>query len=84
MTNLRPFLIRFADREAEVVEDVADESIAWRAARAVGPPQTARGRFRPDPCHRGTVLPAAPVRRIRDALRRFKKVVETGELVRSA
>jgi len=48
------------------------------------PPQTARVRFRPDPGHRGTVLPAAPVRRIRDALRRFKKVIETGELVRSA
>ena len=85
MTNVPRFLIRFASREAKVLEDVADESIAWRAARAVGPPpKTARVRFRPDPGHRGTVLPAAPVRRIRDALRRFKKVIETGELVRSA
>jgi hypothetical protein len=81
MTNLPRILIRFCCQE---VEDLADETVARRAARAVGPPQTARLWFPPDPGYRGTVLRAAPVRRLRDALRHFERVIKTGQLARSA
>ncbi len=90
--------------EAEVVEDVASQLIAWRSLEGADVPNSGSVRFAPAPAGRGTevileveyqppglAMGAAvarlfgeePGQQIKDDLRRFKQVMETGEVVRS-
>ena len=90
--------------DAEVVEDVSNELIAWRATEDADVPNSGSVRFVPAPGGRGTEviveidyqLPGGaigdtvarlfgeePQQQMKDDLRRFKQVVETGEVVRS-
>ena len=90
--------------EAEIVEDVPNELIAWRSLDGADVPNSGSVRFRPAPAGRGTevtleleyeppggavgaagarLFGEEPVQQVKDDLRRFKQVMETGEVVRS-
>jgi uncharacterized membrane protein len=90
--------------DAEVVEDRADEAIAWRSMPGADVPNQGRVSFRDAPGGRGTevrleigydppggglattfalLFGEEPRQQVRDDLRRFKQVMETGEVVRS-
>ena len=90
--------------DADVVEDIPNEMIAWRSTEDADVPNSGSVRFVPAPGDRGTEviveldyqLPGGaigdtiarmfgeePQQQIKDDLRRFKQVVETGEVVRS-
>ena len=90
--------------DADVVEDIPNEIIAWRSTEDADVPNSGSVRFVPAPGDRGTEviveldyqLPGGaigdtiarmfgeePQQQIKDDLRRFKQVVETGEVVRS-
>ncbi|HVL50107.1 MAG TPA: SRPBCC family protein [Actinomycetota bacterium] len=90
--------------DAEVIEDIPNELIAWRAVDGADVPNSGSVRFVPAPGGRGTEvivevdyqLPGGaiggtvarlfgeePEQQIKDDLRRFKQVVETGEVVYS-
>ena len=90
--------------EAEVVEDRANEVIAWRSLPGADVENSGSVRFAPAPGGRGTevvvelryrppagglgaaaakLLGEDPPTQLSDDLRRFKQVLETGEVVRS-
>ncbi|MBW3556215.1 MAG: SRPBCC family protein [Actinobacteria bacterium] len=90
--------------DAEIVEDIPDELIAWRSAEGAHVPNSGCVRFTSAPGDAGTevtveleyqppggAMGAAfsrlfgeePLQQIKDDLRRFKQVIETGEVVRS-
>lgn len=90
--------------DAEVIEDVPNEMIAWQSTEDADVPNSGSVKFVPAPGDRGTEviveldyqLPGGaigdtvaklfgeePQQQIKDDLRRFKQVVETGEVVRS-
>jgi uncharacterized membrane protein len=90
--------------DADVVDDVPNEMIAWRAAENADVPNSGSVRFVPAPGGRGTEviveidyqLPGGaigdtiarmfgeePHQQMKDDLRRFKQVMETGEVVLS-
>jgi uncharacterized membrane protein len=90
--------------EAELVEDVPGEVIAWRSLPGADVDNSGSVRFAPAPADRGTevrvrlryALPGGragalvarlagedPHQQVEDDLRRFKQVVETGDVVRS-
>lgn len=90
--------------DAEVVEDLPGERIAWRSAQRAVVPNRGSVRFRPAPGDRGTEvrveidydLPGGrlgrtvaklfgeePEQQVRDDLRRFKQILEAGEVTRS-
>ncbi len=89
---------------ADVVDDIPNELIAWRSTEDADVPNSGSVRFRPAPGNRGTevlvevdyrppggaigdtiarLFGEEPQQQIKDDLRRFKQVVETGEVVRS-
>lgn len=93
-----------AEWDAETVEDVPGERIAWRSVEGADVPNAGTVRFLPAPGGRGTEVhvdlvfdaPAGqlgraiaryfgedPSQQLDDDLRRFKQVMETGEVVRS-
>lgn len=88
--------------DAEIVEDVPNERIAWRSTAGADVDNSGSIRFRPAPGGRGTEVTVEleyappggavgatvaklfgeePNQQLRDDLRRFKQVVETGEVV---
>jgi uncharacterized membrane protein len=90
--------------EAEIVDDVAGELLAWGSVDGTGVENSGSVRFTPAPAGRGTEVtieveyqpPAGPLgavvaklfgeeplQQLQDDLRRFKQVIETGEVVRS-
>jgi uncharacterized membrane protein len=90
--------------DAEVIEDVPNEIIAWQSTEDADVPNSGSVKFAPAPGERGTEvivevdyqLPGGaigdtvarlfgeePQQQIKDDLRRFKQVVETGEVVLS-
>ncbi len=90
--------------EAEVVEDRANEVIAWRSVEGASVPNRGTVRFAPAPQGQGTEVAVEleyqppggalgkavaklfgeePNQQISDDLRRFKQVLETGEVVKS-
>ena len=91
--------------DAEIVDDVPGERLAWRSraaartsttpARSASPPRPAGGAPRCGCSCRTTRRPASsaprwpellgeePAQQVRDDLRRFKQILETGEVVRS-
>ena len=90
--------------DAELVEDVPGEVIAWRSLPGADVANEGSVRFTPAPGDRGTevrvrlrydlpggragalvarVLGEEPHQQVEDDLRRFKQVLETGEVVRS-
>jgi uncharacterized membrane protein len=90
--------------DAEVIEDIPNELIAWHSTEDADVPNSGSVKFAPAPGDRGTEvivevdyqLPGGaigdtiarmfgeePQQQIKDDLRRFKQVVETGEVVRS-
>ncbi|MEX0790307.1 MAG: SRPBCC family protein [Actinomycetota bacterium] len=90
--------------DAEIVEDLPNELIAWKATEDADVPNSGSVRFVPAPGGRGTEviveldyqLPGGaigdtiammfgeePQQQIKDDLRRFKQVMETGEVMRS-
>ena len=90
--------------DAEIVEDVVGEVIAWRSVEGADVDNAGSLRFSPAPKGQGTevtveldyaapggalgssmakLLGEEPSQQLRDDLRRFKQVVETGEVVRS-
>lgn len=95
---------RTVEWDAEIVEDVPNERIAWRSLEGAPIGNSGVVRFRPAPGERGTEVavdleyatPAGavgelvaklfgehPEQQAKDDLRRFKQVLETGEVVRS-
>lgn len=93
-----------AEWDAEILEDVPGQTIAWRAVEGADVPNAGRVSFAPAPGDRGTEVhvsltfdpPAGrlgravaryfgedPSQQLDDDLRRFKQVMETGEVVRS-
>jgi uncharacterized membrane protein len=95
---------RSVEWDAEIVDDVAGERIAWRSVGEPDVPNDGEVRFRPAPGGRGTEIHVAlrywvpggklgetvaryfgedPHQQLDDDLRRFKQIVETGEVVRS-
>lgn len=95
---------RTVEWDAEVVDDVPGERIAWRSLPGATVANHGSVRFRAAPGDQGTEVaveltyepPAgaagaqvaqlfgeAPSQQLRDDLRRFKQVLETGEVVRS-
>jgi uncharacterized membrane protein len=95
---------RTVEWEAEIVDDVPNEVIAWRSLDGADVPNSGSVRLAPAPGGRGTEVTVDlehqppggavgatvarlfgedPVQQIKDDLRRFKQVVETGEVVRS-
>jgi uncharacterized membrane protein len=96
---------RTAEWDAEVIEDQADNLIAWRSLRGASVPNRGSVRFAAAPGGRGTTVtvdlayepPAGaagaliaqvfgeePVQQMQDDLRRFKQIMETGEVARVA
>jgi uncharacterized membrane protein len=90
--------------DAEVIEDIPNQLIAWRSTEDADAPNSGSVRFTPAPGNRGTEvvvevgyqLPGGaigdiiarlfgeqPEQQMKDDLRRFKQVIETGEIVRS-
>ncbi|HEV2070921.1 MAG TPA: SRPBCC family protein [Acidimicrobiales bacterium] len=90
--------------EAEVVEDVVGEVIAWRSVEGADVDNAGSVRFSPAPRGQGTevtveldyavpggvlgssmakLLGEEPSQQLKDDLRRFKQVLEAGEVVRS-
>ncbi len=90
--------------EAQIVEDVPRELIAWRSLEGSQVPNSGFVRFNAAPGGRGTEVTVEleydppgqavgaavarlfgedPVQQIKDDVRRFKQVMETGEVVRS-
>lgn len=90
--------------DAQIVEDVVGEVIAWRSLEGSDVDNAGSVRFSPAPKGQGTevtveldyavpggvlgssmakLLGEEPSQQLRDDLRRFKQVVETGEVVRS-
>lgn len=90
--------------DAQIVEDVVGEVIAWRSVEGADVENAGSVRFSPAPKGQGTevtveldyavpggvlgssmakLLGEEPSQQLRDDLRRFKQVVETGEVVRS-
>lgn len=90
--------------DAEMVEDIVGELIAWRSVEGADVDNAGSVRFSPAPKGQGTeviveldyavpggaigsavakVLGEEPTQQLRDDLRRFKQVLETGEVVRS-
>ena len=90
--------------DAEIVEDVPGERIAWRAADGSPVENAGTVRFRPAPGKRGTEIHVElryapplgalgavvaklfgeePNQQLADDLRRFKQLLETGEVARS-
>lgn len=90
--------------DAEIVDDVPNELIAWKAVEGAQVPSSGSVRFVPAPGDRGTevivefdyqlpggaigdtiamVFGEEPQQQIKDDLRRFKQVMETGEVMRS-
>ncbi|MFN2556963.1 MAG: SRPBCC family protein [Nitriliruptorales bacterium] len=95
---------RTVEWDAEIVEEVPNERIAWRSLEGADVTNSGAVRFSPAPGGRGTevaldleyVTPAGavgaavakifgehPEQQAKDDLRRFKQVLETGEVVRS-
>ncbi len=95
---------RTVEWDAEIVEEVPDERIAWRSVEGAEVTNSGVVRFRAAPGGRGTevaldleyAMPAGalgaavtkifgehPEQQAKDDLRRFKQVLETGEVVRS-
>jgi uncharacterized membrane protein len=96
---------RRVEWDAEIVEDVPGERIAWKAGPRASVPNAGVVRFEPAPGGRGTILrlrmhyrpPAgeigsmvahlfgeAPELQARHDLRRFKQMLETGEVATTA
>lgn len=90
--------------DAEIVEDVIGEAIAWRSVEGADVGNAGSVRFSPAPKGQGTevtveldyavpggalgssvatLLGEEPSQQLKDDLRRFKQVLETGEVVRS-
>jgi uncharacterized membrane protein len=90
--------------DAEVVDDLPGQRIAWRSVEGASVESSGSVRFRPAPADQGTEVyvelqyspPAGalgavvaklfgeePGQQVGDDLRRFKQIVETGEVVRS-
>ena len=90
--------------DAEVTEDVAGQSIAWRSVEGSSVDNAGSVRFRPAPGGRGTevhveidysppggaigsavdkVFGEEPNQQLADDLRRFKQLIEAGEIARS-
>ncbi|MCW2879036.1 MAG: putative rane protein [Sphaerisporangium sp.] len=90
--------------DAEIVEDIPDELIAWRSTEGAAVRNSGSVRFTDAPGGRGTevrveitydppggkvglafarLLGEHPEQQVRDDLRRFKQVMETGEVARS-
>ncbi len=90
--------------DAEIVEDVPGERIAWRSAEGASVANAGTVRFRPAPGGRGTevhvelryspplgavgavvakLFGEEPNQQLADDLRRFKQLLETGEVARS-
>ena len=90
--------------DAEIIEEVPGQSIAWRSVDGADVPNTGTVRFVPAPGARGTEVHVSlafdppggqlgkavaryfgeePSQQLDDDLRRFKQVLETGEVVRS-
>ncbi|MGI8448964.1 MAG: SRPBCC family protein [Streptosporangiaceae bacterium] len=95
---------RSVEWDAEIIEDVAGERIAWRSVGDPDVPNDGEVRFRAAPGGRGTEIHVTlrywvpggklgaavaryfgedPHQQLDDDLRRFKQIVETGEVVRS-
>lgn len=95
---------KYVEWDADVVDDIPNELIAWRSTGDADVPNSGSVRFRPAPGNRGTevivevdyqppggaigdtiarLFGEEPQQQIKDDLRRFKQVVETGEVVRS-
>ncbi len=95
---------RTVEWDAEVVEDVPGELVAWRSLHGADVANSGTVRLAPAPGGRGTevrveveyqpplgavgaaaarLFGEQPAQQIEDDLRRFKQVVETGEVVRS-
>lgn len=95
---------RTVEWDADVVDDVPNEMIAWRATEDADVPNSGSVRFAEAPGGRGTEviveidyqLPGGaigdtiarlfgeePKQQMKDDLRRFKQVMETGEVMRS-
>lgn len=95
---------RTVEWDAEIVEDVPNERIAWRSLEAPRGGNSGAVSFRPTPGGRGTEVAVDleyathwrgvgevvaklfgehPEQQAKDDLRRFKQVLETGEVVRS-
>jgi len=90
--------------DAEIVDDLPGERLAWRSVAGADVPNSGVVRFGPAPGGRGTevrveltyqppagavgntaarLLGEEPRQQVTDDLRRFKQVLETGEVVRS-
>lgn len=90
--------------DAEVVEDIPNELIAWSSLEGADVPNSGSVRFAAAPGGRGTEVSVEveyrppggsmgaavarlfgeePVQQMKDDIRRFKQVIETGEVVRS-
>ncbi|MDP9020301.1 MAG: SRPBCC family protein, partial [Actinomycetota bacterium] len=95
---------RTVEWDAEVVEDLPGELVAWRSLQGADVANSGTVRLAPAPGGRGTevrveveyqpplgavgaaaarLFGEQPAQQIEDDLRRFKQVVETGEVVRS-
>jgi len=93
---------RTVEWDAEIVEDVPGERIAWRSTEGADVDSSGSVRFAPAPGDRGTeiiveleyappggavgaavakLFGEEPNQQLRDDVRRFKQVVETGEVV---
>ncbi len=91
--------------DAEILDDVPGQRIAWRSVEGASVESSGSVRFRPAPAGQGTevyveltytppagalgavvakVFGEEPGQQVSDDLRRFKQIVETGEVVRSA
>jgi uncharacterized membrane protein len=81
---------RTIEWEAEIVEDRPDELIGWRVVGDADVTPSGTVRFTPAPGGRGTEVRVElrlfgedPGQQVESDLRRFKQVMETGEVVRS-
>jgi uncharacterized membrane protein len=95
---------RSVEWDAETIEDIPGQRIAWRSLDGADVPNSGQVRFKPAPGGRGTEvyvllsyeMPGGalgkaaakyfgeePSQQLDDDLRRFKQVLETGEVIRS-
>ena len=95
---------RTVEWDAEVIDDVPGERLAWRSLEGSSVQSSGSVRFRPAPRDQGTevfvelsysppggalgalvakLFGEEPNQQISDDLRRFKQIVETGEIARS-
>lgn len=80
--NNLPLFMRNIRSVAELTDDDPNRLIAWRSLEGAGVRNSGRVEFRDSPDSRGTVVTVTqePQSQVRHDLRRFKQLMETGEV----